>query len=94
MLQRRGRGGYLALESHIICSSIRSCMESKVDVVCYTLNSIFLIGPKMMTAQRKKMRTDFFCDLIPDFSSFSSSFFSALYHASFAPSHLGYAHLV
>ena len=42
----KGVGGFLALESHIICSSKKSCMKTKVDIVCFTLNTVFLIYPK------------------------------------------------
>ena len=31
-------GGYLALETHITCSSIKSCMKMKVNIVCFSLN--------------------------------------------------------
>ena len=37
---------FLAVESHIICSLKKSCMKTKVDIVCFTLNSVFLIDPK------------------------------------------------
>ena len=39
-------GGFLALKSHIICSSKTSCMETKAVIVCFYLNSVFLIDPK------------------------------------------------
>ena len=101
-------GGLLALKSHIICSSKKSCLKRKVDIVCFSLSSLFLIDPKMTTAQRKKMRTDFFFFFFFFFAIWSPIFFllffsfsplslflsSPLYHASFAPSHLGYAHLI
>ena len=31
--KKRGRGGFLALKSHISFSSKKSCMETKVDIV-------------------------------------------------------------
>ena len=55
--KKGGGGGLLALKSHIICSSKKSCMKTKVDIVCFSLSSLFLIDPKMTTAQRKKMHT-------------------------------------
>ena len=45
-IANRGRGGLLALESPIICSSIKSCMKTKGDMVCFTLNNVFLIVQK------------------------------------------------
>ena len=101
-IAKRGRGRFLAHRSHIICSSKTSCTKRKVSIVCFTLNSIFLIDKRMTTAQRKKIRMDFFfCDLIPScfllFFSFSPLFLflsSPLYYPSLVPSHLGYAHLI
>ena len=60
-----GRGEHLALECHLIHSSIISSMKTKVDINCFFRN------PKMSTAQRKNLRVDlffffFFLDLIPD----------------------------
>ena len=104
MLQKVGGVDILALESNLICSSLISYMNKKVDIVGLTPNSIFLIGPKMTTAQRKKIYVDlfvcfsFFCDLISGpFFLFSPSLslpFSPFYHALLAPSHLGCANLV
>ena len=45
-IAKRGWGGLLALKSPIICSSIKSCMKTKGDMVCFTLNSVFLIVQK------------------------------------------------
>ena len=94
--KKRGGGGCLALKSHIICSSKKSCVETKADIVCFSLNNVFLIDPKMTTTQRKKVRTDFFfflffCDFFffaiwsPIFSSFSSLFllFPSSFHLVF-----------
>ena len=39
-------GGFLALKSHIICSSKKSCMKTNVDIVCFSIKSVFLIDPK------------------------------------------------
>ena len=41
--KKGGEGGILALESQIICSLKKSCMKTKVDIVSFTLNSVFLI---------------------------------------------------
>ena len=46
IVAKRGLGQYLTLESHLICSLLKSCMKTKVETVCFTLNSVFLIGPK------------------------------------------------
>ena len=99
--KKRGGGRFLALKSHIICSSKKSCMKTKVDIVCFTVNSVFLIDPKNDDCTEEKMRTDFFSFLFlwspifsSSFSPFSLFFSSPLYHASFTPSHLGYAHLI
>ena len=43
ILKKGGGGGFLALKSHIICSSKKSCMKIKVNIMCFSLNSIFLI---------------------------------------------------
>ena len=99
----RGWGGFIALESHIICSSNKSCMKTKEDIVCFTLNSIFLIDKKWRLRIGKRcVRTSlFFAIWFPICFSFSSLFSplslfcsSPLYHASFAPSHLRYAYLI
>ena len=89
--KKGGGDGFLALKSHIICSSKKSCMKTKADIVCFSLNSVFLIEKKKRTtAQRKKMRTDFFFFFFlrfgyqsfpPSllfFSSFPLPFFSSL----------------
>ena len=41
-----GGNEHLALESHLIHSSIISSMKTKVDINCFFQNSVFLIGPK------------------------------------------------
>ena len=46
VLQTREWGGCLAVGSHIICSSKKACMKTKVDIVCFTLNIVFLIDRK------------------------------------------------
>ena len=103
--KKGGGGGFLALKSHIICSSKKSCMKTKVDIVCFSLNSIFLIDPKNDDCAGEKDAHKrlffFFCDLVPiffllffSFSPLSLFLSSPLYHASFAPSRLGYAHLI
>ena len=91
--KKQGGGGYLVIESHLICSSIKSCMKTKVDIGCFILNSVFLTGPKDEDCAEEKgvHGLPFFFQFDPQFfSSFSSPF----YHASSMPSHLGYAHLV
>ena len=102
--KKGGGGGFLALKSHTIYSTKRSCLETKADIVCFSLNSVFLFDPKNDDCAEEKdaHRLLFFFFLFfaiwsPIFYSFSSlSLFlsSPLYHASFAPSHLGYAHLI
>ena len=104
--KKGGGGGLLALKIHIICSSKKSCMKTNVDIVCFSLSSMFLIDPKNDDCAEEKDAHGlffffFFCDLIPNFfllffsfSPLSLFLSSLLYHASFAPSHLGYAHLI
>ena len=101
--KKGGGGGFLALKSHIICSFKQSCMKTKADIVCFSLNSVFLIDPENDDCVEEKDAQWLFvsCDFVPNFSllffSFSplSLFLSSpLYHAPFAPSHLGYAHLI
>ena len=100
-------GGFLALKSHIICSSKKSCMKIKVDIVCFSLNSIFLIDPKNDDCAEGKdahgflffffffaIWSPFFPLLFFSFSPLCLFLSSPLCHASFAPSHLGYAHLI
>ena len=63
--------------SHVCCQRILEVLQkTKVDRMCFSLNSVFLIDKKMMTVQRKKMRTDFF------FLSFFFFFFFFLAHLS------------
>ena len=33
-------GGFLALKSHIICSTKKSCVKTKADIVCFSLNRL------------------------------------------------------
>ena len=70
-------------ESHLICLSKASCMKTKVDIECFTLNSVFLIGPKHDDCAEEE-----------DAHGLSLFLSSPLYRASFASSHLGYAHLI
>ena len=103
-IAKKGMGGFLALESHIICSSKNSCMKTKLDIVCFTPNSVFLIDQNNDDCAEEKdapVLLFFFFDFIPSsfliflsFSSLSLCISSLLYHASFAPSHLGYACLI
>ena len=89
--KKGGGGGFLAFKSHIICASKKSCMKIKVDIVCFSLNSIFLIDPKNDDCAEEKdvhglLLFFFFCDLVPIFSppfllffsSFPLPFFSSL----------------
>ena len=104
-IAKKGVGvDFLALKSHI-CSSKKSCMKTKVDIVCFSLNSVFLIDPKKWRLRKGKRCTGFFFFffaiwsqilflLFFSFSPLSLFLSSPLYHASFAPSHLGYAHLI
>ena len=82
-------------------------MKIKVDIVCFSLNSIFLIDPKNDDCAEEKdahgllffffflrFGPHFFPLLFFSFSPLSLFLSSPLYHASFAPSHLGCAHLI
>ena len=106
-IAKRGWGGFLALKSHIICSSKKSCMKTKVDIVCFSLNSVFLIDQK----KKKKKNDDcaeekdahgllfvfFFCDLVPIFfTSFSPVFllFPSSFLLLFTMHLLRYAYLI
>ena len=81
--KKKGWGGCLALESHVICSSKQSCMKTKVDIVCFILNSVFLIDQKKRKKKRRRLRrgkrcarTSFFLRFDPYFCLLFCSFFS------------------
>ena len=69
--KKGGGGGFLALKSRIICSSEKSCMETKADIVCFSLNSVFLIDKENDDCAEEKdahgLLFFFFCDLVPNF---------------------------
>ena len=106
-IAKKGVGsGFLDLKNHIICSSKKSCMETKADKVCFSLNSVFLIDPKNddCAGEKDAHGFPFFSFFPPFFSiwspivcSFSSLFLLflsfSLYHASFAPFDLDLAAL-
>ena len=89
---------HLALECHLIHSSIIPSMKTKFDINCFFWNCVLLIGPKNDDCAEEKpvhglifLRFDsrfFPPSLLPLFLSFP------LYHTSFASFHLGHARLV
>ena len=70
-IAKRVWGGFLTHGTHIICSSKTSCMKTKVDIVCFTLNIVFLIDPKNDGCAEDFL---FFAIWSSIFSSFSSPF--------------------